>query len=83
MRPYSPLLSVMSLYLTTEVIFCQQHFFGSFHMWAFLGNPEYDLDVERKRAEEKAGGKPWIRSFPHERGNWPTYVYIPGDVKSF
>lgn len=41
---------------------------------------EYDLGVERRRAEERAGPKPWVRSFPHERGNWPTHVYIPGET---
>ncbi|CAM9356542.1 unnamed protein product, partial [Discosporangium mesarthrocarpum] len=26
--------------------------------------------------KEKRGNSRWKRSFPHERGNWPTYVYI-------
>ncbi|CAM9487822.1 unnamed protein product [Ectocarpus fasciculatus] len=38
---------------------------------------EYDLETERRRAEERAGNIPWVRRFPHERGNWPTHVFIP------
>ncbi|CAB1108366.1 unnamed protein product [Ectocarpus sp. CCAP 1310/34] len=38
---------------------------------------EYDLATERRRAEERAGNIPWVRRFPHERGNWPTHVFIP------
>ncbi|CAM9517087.1 unnamed protein product [Scytosiphon promiscuus] len=39
---------------------------------------EYDLATERLRAEERAGtNTPWVRRFPHERGNWPTHVFVP------
>eukprot|EP00752_Nemacystus_decipiens_P003160 g2925.t3 len=38
---------------------------------------EYDLATERRRAEERAGNTRWVRRFPHERGNWPTHVFIP------
>ncbi|CBJ30805.1 similar to Chromosome 16 open reading frame 57 [Ectocarpus siliculosus] len=38
---------------------------------------EYDLATERRRAEERAGNIRWVRRFPHERGNWPTHVFIP------
>lgn len=43
-----------------------------------LGFSEYDLGTERRRAEERAGDTQWVRRFPHERGNWPTYIFVPG-----
>ncbi|CAM9168680.1 unnamed protein product, partial [Pylaiella littoralis] len=38
---------------------------------------KYDLATERRRAEERAGNTQWVRRFPHERGNWPTHVFVP------
>lgn len=40
---------------------------------------EYDLNMERRRADERAKGSQWTRRFPHERGNWPTFVFIAGE----
>lgn len=41
---------------------------------------EYDLSMERRRADERAKGSQWTRRFPHERGNWPTFVFIAGEI---
>lgn len=40
---------------------------------------EYDLSVERRRADERAKDTQWTRRFPHERGNWPTFVFVAGE----
>ncbi|CAM9477318.1 unnamed protein product [Ectocarpus sp. 12 AP-2014] len=44
---------------------------------SFRAAIEYDLATERRRADERAGNIPWVRRFPHERGNWPTHVFVP------
>ncbi|CAM9787136.1 unnamed protein product [Phaeothamnion confervicola] len=36
----------------------------------------YFHENERRRAEE-GKERSFVRSFPHQRGNWPAYVYLP------
>lgn len=34
-----------------------------------------DTEEEPEDDREKHGGR--VRTFPHERGNWATHVYVP------
>lgn len=48
-------------------------------MCGVISDSVYDLATERRRADERASDTQWARRFPHERGNWPTHVFIPGE----
>ncbi|CAN0242521.1 unnamed protein product [Ascophyllum nodosum] len=37
----------------------------------------YDVTAERRMMDQRHTLTQWVRRFPHERGNWPTHVFIP------
>lgn len=68
------------------VVILNRYFHSDSHpvlLPVLLLSSEYDLASERRRAEERAGDKLWVRRFPHERGNWPTYVFVPGKCEMY